>query len=209
MRRRSVVLAPLASPLGRARPGWVVGAGILAATPVAAGVVKVEGVRFEDRAQLVGTELVLNGTGVRAVAWLKGYAAGLYLVRRAASAAEVQALPGPKRLRMVMLQSAPAVEFVKAFEKGLSRNSSEAEVVALRERMDRFERALEGIGKVAPGDVVDLDFDPARGTLLMFNGRLRDEPIAGADFYAALLRSFVGERPYDKKLRARLLGAAA
>lgn len=216
MRRRSVVLASLAGPPARLLCGPLRGApaGGFAlaggfAAPVAAGVIKVEGVRFEDRAQLAGAELVLNGTGVRAVAWLKGYVAGLYLVRRASSAAEVQALPGPKRLRMVMLQGAPAAEFVKAFEKGLTRNSSEAEAAALRGRMDRFERALEGIGKVVPGDLVDLDFDPARGTSLVFNGRAREEPIAGADFYAALLRSFVGERPYDKRLRAGLLGVAA
>ena len=33
---------------------------------------------FDDRARLADTDLVLNGVGLRAVAWLKAYAAGLY-----------------------------------------------------------------------------------------------------------------------------------
>jgi hypothetical protein len=78
----------------------------------------------------------------------------------------------------------------------------------MRERMTQFDQLLERIGKVAKGDIVDLDFEPARGTVVLFNGVRRDDPIAGADFYAALLRSFVGARPYDKKLRAGLLGAS-
>jgi hypothetical protein len=194
MRRRPFLLASLAA---------------MAARDASSAAVVVEGVRFDEQVQLAGSTLVLNGTGVRAVAWLKGYAAALYLTRRARSAEEVQSTPGPKRLRMVMLLGAPAGEFVKAFEKGLTRNSGPAEVDALRERMDRFDRMVEGLGKVSPGDSVDLDFDPGRGTVLRFNGNPVDAPIAGADFNAALLRSFVGTRPYDKQLRAGLLGLAA
>lgn len=176
------------------------------ARPSAAAVV-VEGVRFEERLQLGGGDLLLNGTGVRAVAWLKGYAAGLYLTQRARSAAEVVATPGPKRLRMVMLMGAPASEFVKAFDKGMARNAGDAGPEPLRERMARFDAQIERIGQVSRGDVVDMDYLPARGTTLLFNGKAQGEPIAGADFYAALLRAFVGDRPYDKRLRAGLLGA--
>ena len=42
-------------------------------------VVLVEGQAFERSVRLGGVVLRLNGTGVRAVAWFKGYAAGLYL----------------------------------------------------------------------------------------------------------------------------------
>jgi hypothetical protein len=65
------------------------------------------------------------------------------------------------------------------------------------------------VGTVKKGDRIDLDQDPTRGTLFALNGTLRGEPIAGADFYAALLASFVGQRPYDKRLKAGLLGLSA
>jgi hypothetical protein len=62
---------------------------------------------------------------------------------------------------------------------------------------------------VRKGDTVDLDLDPGRGTLFGLNGTLRGEPVTGDDFYAALLRSFVGDKPYDKRLKAGLLGSPA
>ena len=155
---------------------------------------------------MAGQDLLLNGTGVRAVAWFKGFAAGLYLASRCTTAAQAVALAGAKRLQMRMLQEVPAAEFVKAFRKGIERNAGATELPRLAERMARFEALITGIGKVRKGDRVDLDFEPGRGTAFSLNGTLRGEPIEGDDLYAALLRSFVGERPYDNKLRAGLLG---
>jgi len=168
--------------------------------------VVVEGKAFARRVEVAGAELLLNGTGVRAVAWFKGYAAGLYLRSRASTAAQVVVLPGPKRLQLVMLQKVPAEEFVKAFRKGLKRNTPDAELPQLAERMAQFEALVAAIGTVQKGDVVNLDFEPGRGMAFSLNGTLRGEAIAGEEFYAALLRSFVGDRPYDRELRAGLLG---
>lgn len=192
--RRDILLAGLAAPLAAF---WPQGAG--------ASVV-VEGHAFAERIRLIDNELVLNGTGVRAVAWFKGYAAGLYLPRRASDAQAVQALPGPKRLRLVMLQDVPATEFSKAFVKGVSRNTDAAELDALRPRMEQFARAIDEGGQVRRGDVIDLDFLPAEGTLMLLNGQRRGAALPGEDFFRALLRSFVGARPFDERLRAGLLG---
>jgi hypothetical protein len=172
------------------------------------GPLVVEGQPFDRLARVGGADLRLNGTGVRAVAWFKGYAAGLYLGARAANAGAVLANAGPKRLQIRMLQDVPAAEFVKAFRKGMTRNTPEAELAQLAPRMDRFAGAISAVGKVRKGDVVDLDFEPGRGTAFSLNGKLRADVIAGDDFYAALLRSFIGDHPYDDKLRAGLLGQA-
>lgn len=194
LQRRGVLLAGLGAVVTTAVPGH------------ARASVVVEGQTFADRIRLTDSELVLNGTGVRAVAWFKGYAAGLYLPRRAGDALAVQALPGPKRLRMVMLQDVPAAEFSKAFVKGVSRNTEAAELEALRPRMEQFARAIDEGGQVRRGDVIDLDFLPAEGTQMLLNGQRRGTALPGEDFYRALLRSFVGARPFDEKLRAGLLG---
>lgn len=169
-------------------------------------VVRVEGQNFERQVQVAGSTLVLNGTGVRAVAWFKGFAAGLYLTARASTAAQAVATAGPKRLRLCMLYDVPAAEFAKALRKGMQRNAAAADQAALASRIDAFEALIRGIGEVHQGDVIHLDWDPARGLLFSVNGTLQGEPIAGADFFATLLLSFVGEKPFDKKLRAGLLG---
>lgn len=189
--RRRLLLAAVALPwLAHAQPAAVM----------------VEGQPFARRVLVAGAELQLNGTGVRAVAWFKGYAAGLYLSERASTAAQAVEMRGPKRLQMRMLQEVPAAEFVKAFNKGMLRSAPGGDADRLSERMARFEALIERTGTVRPGDVVDLDFEPGAGTRYRFNGKPRGEAIPGEDFYAALLLSFVGDQPYDKRLRDGLLG---
>lgn len=180
--------------------------GLLATAVAARAQVRVEGQTFEAVARVAGSDLVLNGVGLRAVAWFKGYAAGLYLPSKAGTAAQVQAMAGAKRLRLRMLQEVPAEEFVKAFRKGVTRNTAAGDLPALSARMDTFAALVAAVGRVKKGDVIDLDLEPGRGTAFSLNGTLRGERIAGDDFYAALLRSFVGEHPYDDKLKAGLLG---
>ncbi|MDP3613255.1 MAG: chalcone isomerase family protein [Rubrivivax sp.] len=165
----------------------------------------VEGQPFVQRLNLVGSDLRLNGTGVRAVAWFKGYAAGLYLTRPGTSMAEVLDAPGPKRLQLRMLQDVPAEEFVKALNKGVERNTPAAEMPALRPQMQAFAEHINKLGTVRKGDTVDLDLDPARGMLFSVNGTLRAEPLPGDGLHKALLRSFLGDHPYDRKLKAGLL----
>jgi hypothetical protein len=184
---------------------WLPMLGAALALPAAAQV-QVEGQTFDGSARVAGAELRLNGVGLRAVAWVKGYAAGLYLPRKAATAAEVLAQDGPKRLQLRLLQEVPAVEFVKAFDKGMRRNTAADALPALAARMQRFEALVASLGVVRKGDVIDLDFDPAAGLAFAHNGRVLGAPIEGADFYAALLRIFIGPRPADRELKVGLLG---
>lgn len=162
---------------------------------------------FDDRLRLADTDLVLNGVGLRSVAWLKGFAAGLYLSQKATAPAQALAQAGPKRLQMKMILDVDTKEFIKAFGKSLNRNNTEAERNGMMDRVAQFNRTLEQIGKVRKGDVVDLDFIPGKGLILSVNGTPRGPPVAGEDLYAGLLKVFLGERPVDKKLKAGLLGA--
>jgi hypothetical protein len=171
-----------------------------------AGLVKVAGLEFERAVNLAGTELLLNGVGLRAVAWFKGYAAALYLRQRQRNAAAVLAESGAKRLQLRMLVDVPATEFVRAIDKGLARNSTPPEQRALAARQADFNARVQALGTVRKGDVVNLDYEPELGLRMLYNGSERGEPLPGADFYAAVLRIFVGERPVDVELKAGLLG---
>ena len=172
----------------------------------AAAQMRIEGQTFEARTQVAGSELQLNGVGLRAVAWLKAYAAGLYLTHKAQTSAQVFAAPGAKRLQLRMLQDVPAQEFVKAFNRGVARNTPDHEMPALQERMDRFDELITAVGKVKKGDVVNLDLLPGRGLVFSLNGVVRGSPIPGDDLSAALLRIFIGDHPVDVALKAGLLG---
>lgn len=192
--RRRALLAVPAALAALALPAW------------ATRSITVEGLTFGGSITLAGAPLQLNGVGLRAVAWLKGYAAALYLPQRAGTVAQVLAQGGPKRLQMRMLVEVGAEEFVKAFHKGVQRNTPPAEAARLAERMARFDTQIRGLGKLRPRDVIDLDYLPARGLLMSRNGTARFDAIAGEDLYAALLRCFIGERPADPDMKVGLLG---
>lgn len=177
-----------------------------AALPVRAAVIADQ--RFDDRARLADTDLVLNGVGLRAVAWFKGYAAGLYLPQKAATPEAVLAQAGPKRVQMKLMVDVDAVEFVKAVDKGMRRNHSPEQLAALQERIDQFDRTVKAAGQLKKGDVVDLDYLPASGLVLSLNRRALGEPVPGRDFYDGILKIFVGGDPVDKRLKAGLLGGS-
>jgi Chalcone isomerase-like len=172
----------------------------------AAAPIQVEGETFAGGTTVAGQSLELNGVGLRAVAWFKGYAAGLYLSTRARTPQQVLAAPGAKRLQIRMLVDVDTIEFIKSFDRGVARNTPPAELPALAARVERFDALLRAIGKVKKRDVIDLDWLPNRGLQLTLNGAPRGAPIPGEDLYAALLRIFVGDRPTDPEMKIGLLG---
>ncbi len=175
----------------------------------AAAPIKTEGETFAGQATVAGQVLELNGVGLRAVAWFKGYAAGLYLASRVRTPQQVLAATGAKRLQMRMLVEVDTEEFIKAFHKGIARNAPLAGQPALVERMERFDSLLRAVGKVKKRDVIDLDWLPGRGLQMTLNGQARGEPIPGDDLYAALLLIFIGDKPVDANLKIGLLGGPA
>ena len=171
-----------------------------------AGAATLEGQRFDDHTRVADSELLLNGLGVRAVFIIKGYVAGLYLDRKAATLQEASAMPGPKRLQLRMLLNVGPEEFNKALVAGIRKNASDAELVALNERIGQLERTISAFGPTVRGDVINIDYVPEQGTTLAVNGAVKGPAIAGADFYHAVLGIFVGERPVDARLKKGLLG---
>ncbi|MDB5849571.1 MAG: hypothetical protein JWP29_3323 [Rhodoferax sp.] len=165
-----------------------------------------EGVQFDDSTKLAGSQLQLNGLGLRGVSILKGYVAGLYLSRKASTAEEAMAAPGPKRVQMRLLIDAPPQVFNKALLSGIRKNANEAQQAALKERTDQFESMIDAAGSLHQGDTVNLDFVPGKGMTLAVNGKQQPSAIPGDDFYNAVLGIFVGEHPVDAKMKKGLLG---
>jgi hypothetical protein len=170
-----------------------------------------EGQAFADTLSLGGGTLVLNGTGKRQVAIYPLYLAALYLPRKAGTAEAILAQEGPKRLEMRIVipfvKDVSTQEFVKAINKGVDRNNSEAERAALAERVKAFNGFITEVGRVKKGDLLHIDYLPAQGgTVLAVNGKVFGQPVEGHDFYAAFLKVFIGGQVSDARLRAGLLG---
>ena len=178
----------------------------LSASTLCAQPAELEGVKLAPTVQVASAPLVLNGAGLRTRAIFKVYVAALYGPQKATAAAALLAQTGPRRLALNMLRSADAETLAGALNDGLRDNHTEAQLAALKPQTDAFMGTLKQTGEVKKGDVIHLDFDPATGTQVSINGQAKGAAIAGADFYTAVLRIWLGEKPADGGLKKGLLG---
>lgn len=165
-----------------------------------------EGVKFEPMAQLGGAALQLNGVGVRTRAIFKVYVAGLYVPARSNSAAALLSQKGPRRLSLTMLRNVDADSFAGPLNEGLKNNHSEAEVAAFKPQIEAMNAALKAIDEAKKGDAVHFEFLPDSGTRITVNGQQKGASIPGEEFFAAMLRIWLGDKPADGDLKKGLLG---
>lgn len=177
---------------------------LFAAVPAHAA--DVAGVRFDDRTTVAGTDLALNGAGLRTRFMLKVYAMGLYLPRRADTPDAIATVAGPKRILIVTLRELTAEQFADALVDGLKKNHSEAEFARLQARSDELRSALLALKAAPAGTQIRLEWLPGSGTRLSVGNDARGKDIPGEDFYRALLRIWLGDKPVDTDLKNALLG---
>ena len=173
----------------------------------AAQAAELEGVKLPDKVPAAGTELQLNGLGLRRRFVFRVYVAGLYLPQKSQSAAAVLAMPGPKRMALVMLRDVGAQQFSESLLAGLRDNLSAAELERLKPQVDELTARMARIGEAKEGATIELDYAPAAGTLMKLNGAPQGAPIAGEAFFQALLRIWLGDKPVQEDLKKALLGA--
>jgi hypothetical protein len=111
------------------------------------------------------------------------------------------------RIVIPLVKDVSTQEFVKAINKGVNRNCTEAERAALEARVKQFNAAITDVGRVKKGDLLTIDYLPAQGgTVLAVNGKVWGKPVEGQDFFTAFLKVFLGDHNSDARLRAGLLG---
>lgn len=165
-----------------------------------------DGQQFDDTAVLSDRTLRLNGLGLRGVAWVKAFVAGLYLPAPTRDSVQVLTMPGPKRLRLKIMLDAPSHELTKSLTSRIARNETEAAQAQMGERLTRLAGHLDSMGDLRVGDTIDIDFMPESGIVLRLNERPIGTPVVGDDLYRSVLKIFVGDRPVDKRLKEGLLG---
>jgi hypothetical protein len=65
---------------------------------------------------------------------------------------------------------------------------------------------LKSIGEGKKGDLINFDYTPEGGTRISVNGQAKGNAIPGEDFYSAVLRIWLGDKPADAGLKKALLG---
>ena len=164
---------------------------------------EVAGVKFDERVRVADSELALTGAGLRQRFIFDVYAMGLY-VRDAKADPVMQ--PGAKRIAIHMLRNVDADTFAQALVDGMRPNHDEATMQALAPRIAELNALMAQMKEAKKGMAITLDWLPGSGTQMTVNGKPGGAPIAGEDFYRALLRIWLGPRPVQEDLKKALLG---
>ena len=186
---------------------------LLAAVAIAFGAVQasaqpveIEGVKLEPTVQVALAPLQLNGAGVRTRAIFKVYVAGLYVPQKSKDATALLSQKGPRRMSITMLRNVDADSFGGALNEGLKNNHTEAQLAGYKAQIEALNANLKAVGETKKGDVINFEYVPDAGTRITVNGQPRGTSIAGEDFFTAVLRIWLGEKPADAGLKKALLG---
>lgn len=160
---------------------------------------EVAGVLFKDAYQDQGEHMVLQGTGLKNVLFIKAFAAGFYKA--------VDANPDllgnyPKRIEVEYFVHIPARKLTRFTIDTMKDNVDAA-------TMDRLADEIKMMGRyfvdLKPGDRFALTYIPDVGTQFSHNDRLVGT-IKGYDFAKALFSVWIGEKPFDGHLKKQVIG---
>lgn len=175
----------------------------------AAWATEIEGIKLADSVRsAAGSNLVLNGAGVRVRLVFNVYVAALYLPAKSSDAEAILRGDQPLRFTMQMLRDLSAEQINSSTTDALRETLTAEERRPLDARMARFNSIFSSMREVKEGTRVTLDYAPAVGTIVSINDEEKDR-IPGADFRNALMRVWLGARARDPDLRRALLGMDA
>lgn len=161
---------------------------------------------FPTTVDVQGSKLQLNGAGTRRRGVFKGYDLALYTARKVGTPEDLIALPGPKKLQFTALRELPGTELGRLFMKNMAENSPREIVQKHSLASLRLIDVFSGRAKVLPGESFAMEFVPGKGTTFYILGKPQGEPVGDAEFFAMVLKIWVGQQPVDSLLKEALLG---
>ena len=165
----------------------------------------VAGVKLDDTVQIGTQTLKLNGAGIRYKVVFKVYVASMYLPELKSTTAEVLALPGAKRISLVIMRDLSSDDLGQRFMEGIKKNLDVSERSKLINSMLTFGQMFALIPGLKKGDVITFDWVPGTGVVSSHNGKKLGEAITDPNFYNGVLKIWLGEQPADEALKQKLL----
>jgi hypothetical protein len=162
-----------------------------------------KGVDFPERLQVNGTELTLNGLGIRKATFLKVnvYVGALYVTSPTHEPRTLIDPATPAQLVLHFVRNVGVSDLRKAWEEGFERAAKDqlallnARIAMLNSWMSDMKTGQRLVFTRKPGTGVQVDVNGAvKGT------------ITGDDFSRALLSIWLGPEPPNAELKSGLLG---
>jgi Chalcone isomerase-like len=166
---------------------------------------KTKAENFPKQIQVEGVKLSLNGLGTRYKAIFKVYDMGLYATSKVTNLQDLIAATGPKKLHFVALRELPGTDLGMLFLRGMRENSSPELNTKYAASANRLVEIFSGKNKLIPDESFSIEFVPGKGTTFYIMDKPQGAAIGDAEFFAMILRIWLGPIPADYKLKDALL----
>jgi hypothetical protein len=162
-----------------------------------------KGVDFPDHVQIKGTDLTLNGLGMRKATFLKVsvYVGALYVTRTSHDPQPLIDPSTPAELTLHFVRNVGVGDLRNAWKEGFERVAKD-QMATLGARVNQLNTWMSDI---KTGERLDFVRLPGTGIQVSFNGAVKGT-ITGDDFSRAFVSIWLGPEPPNAELKSGLLG---
>ena len=151
-----------------------------------------------------GTDLVLNGAGMREKVVFDLYAGGLYLQSKSNNASSIINADETMVIKLDIVSKLVSSKKMKnAVDDGFEASTND-NIAPLTDRIEKFKSFFSD--KIVKTNVFDIAYIKGQGTVVYKNGT-KVGMIEGLDFKKALFGIWLGEDPADDDLKEGMLGS--
>jgi len=152
---------------------------------------------------LEGSELVLNGAGMREKLWIDLYAGGLYLQSKSSDAKAVISADETMVMKLHIVSGLISSEkMISAVDDGFDA-ALKGDTSSLATEIEKFKGFFSQ--EIVKGNVFDIAYVKGQGSIVYKDGK-KVGVIPGMDFKKALFGIWLGAKPADKGLKKEMLG---
>lgn len=151
-----------------------------------------------------GTDLVLNGAGMREKVVFDLYAGGLYLQSKSNNASSIINADETMVIKLDIVSKLVSSKKMKnAVDDGFEASTND-NIAPLADRIEKFKSFFSD--KIVKTNVFDIAYIKGQGSVVYKNGK-KIGVIEGLDFKKALFGIWLGEDPADDDLKEGMLGS--
>lgn len=151
-----------------------------------------------------GTNLILNGAGLREKLWLDLYVGSLFVQSKTSDAKAVITADQPMAIRLQIVSGLiTSDKMIEACKEGFTKSAKDGYKTS-QAKMDQFMNVFK-MDEIVDGNNYNLIYTPGTGVQIYLAGKLKDT-IPGLEFKKALFGIWFCSEPADEDLMEGMLG---
>ncbi len=172
--------------------------------PVMGQTTKYFGQQVPNTLDANGTQLTLNGAGLREKYWIDLYVGSLFVKTKTSDAKKVITTDEPMAIRLQIVSGMiTSDKMIEACKEGFAKAAKDGYRTS-QAKIDQFINIFK-MNEIVSGNNYNIIYTPGTGVQVYLNNKLKDT-ITGLDFKKALFGIWFCKEPADEDLMEGMLG---